>query len=61
MKNLSIKAKLQIVAFLSIIIVSILIATSSIYSVNELSKIPLKSFQKMLITKSKKNLKIMFL
>ena len=37
MKNLSINAKLQIASFVSIIVVSCMIATSSIYSVTKLS------------------------
>ncbi len=57
MKNLSIKAKLQIAAFLSIIMVSLLIAASSIYSVNELSSNTIKEFSDNAYKKKQDELK----
>ena len=57
MKNLSIKMKLQLAAFVSIIIVSVLIAASSIYSVKKLSKDTIQHFAEDAYAKKEKELK----
>jgi len=57
MKNLSINAKLQIASFVSIIVVSCMIATSSIYSVTKLSDETIKKFSEDAYEKKEAELK----
>ena len=60
-KNISIKAKLLILSIATIVLISIVIAIDSIYSLKSFSTDTINNIKKKLMQKKRKSLKTMFL